>query len=160
MMSAMKKLTKTLTYDASTDAVGAMLDDAAFREEVLRQQRVVRGSADVDGDVVRIEQVRSAGDVPSFARSFVGEEIVIVQTETWSSATTADVAIAIPGKPAEASGTIALTESAGLTTQTVDLAVSVRIPLVGGKVETMIVELMGHALDVEHRVGVDWLASR
>jgi hypothetical protein len=158
MMSAMKKLMKTLTYDASTDAVGAMLDDPAFREEVLRQQRVVRGSADVDGDVVRIEQVRSAGDVPSFARSFVGEEIVIVQTETWTSATTADVAIAIPGKPGEASGTIGLTEAGGRTTQTVHLDVSVRVPLVGGKVESMIVELLGHALDVEHRVGVDWLA--
>lgn len=157
MMSAMKKLTKTLTYDASTDAVGAMLDDPAFREEVLRQQRVVRGSADVDGDVVRIEQVRSAGDIPSFARSFVGEEIVIVQTETWTSATTADVAIAIPGKPGEASGTIRLAGSGGRTTQTVDLAVGVRVPLVGGKIETMIVELLGHALDVEHRVGQEWL---
>ena len=157
MMSAMKKLTKTLTYDASTDAVGAMLDDPAFREEVLRQQRVVRGSADVDGDVVRIEQVRSAGDIPSFARSFVGEEIVIVQTETWTSATTADVAIAIPGKPGEASGTIRLAGSGGRTTQTVGLAVSVRVPLVGGKIETMIVELLGHALDVEHRVGQEWL---
>lgn len=157
MMSAMKKLMKTLTYDASTDAVGAMLDDPAFREEVLRQQRVVRGSADVDGDVVRIEQVRSAGDIPSFARSFVGEEIVIVQAETWTSATTADVAIAIPGKPGEASGTIRLAGSGGRTTQTVDLAVSVRVPLVGGKIETMIVELLGHALDVEHRVGQEWL---
>lgn len=158
MMSAMKKLMKTLTYDASTDAVGAMLDDPAFREEVLRQQHVVRGSADVDGDVVRIEQVRSAGDIPSFARSFVGEEIVIVQTETWTSATTADVAIAIPGKPAEASGTIGLSESVGRTTQTVNLDVSVRVPLVGGRIETMIVELMGHALDVEQRVGQEWLA--
>jgi hypothetical protein len=157
MMSAMKKLTKTLTYDASTDAVGAMLHDPAFREEVLRQQRVVRGSADVDGDVVRIEQVRSAGDVPSFARSFVGEEIVIVQTETWTSATAADVAIAIPGKPGEASGTIGLTESGGRTTQTVDLAASVRLPLIGGRIETMIVELLGHAFDVEHRVGQEWL---
>jgi hypothetical protein len=160
MMSAMKKLTKTLTYDASTDAVGAMLDDPAFREEVLRQQRVVRGSADVDGDVVRIEQVRSAGDVPSFARSFVGEEIVVVQTETWTSATTADVAIAIAGKPGEASGTIGLTESGGRTTQKVDLAVSVRVPLVGGRIETMVVDLLGHALDVEHRVGQEWLTSR
>lgn len=47
-MGAMKKLTKLLTYDATTEAVSAMLDDAAFREAVLEQQRVVRGSARVD----------------------------------------------------------------------------------------------------------------
>ena len=100
------KLTKKLTYDAPAEAVTAMLDDPAFREEVLERQKVVRGSVDIDGDVVTIEQVRSADDIPSFARKFVGDEIVIVQTETWTSPTSADIALAIPGKPGEAVGTL------------------------------------------------------
>lgn len=158
MMGAMKKLTKTLTYDAPAEAVAAMLDDPAFREAVLERQRVLRGSVDIDGDVVRIEQVRSADGVPSFARSFVGDEIVIVQTETWTSPTDAGIEIAIPGKPAEAVGTLALVESGGTTTETITLDVTVRIPLVGGKVETMIADLVGYALDKEHEVGVEWLA--
>lgn len=159
MMGAMKKLTKTLTYDASAEAVSAMLDDPAFREEVLAQQKVKRGSVDIDGDVARIEQVRSADEIPSFARSFVGDEIVIVQTETWTSPTAADIDLAIPGKPAEAVGTLTLTESDGTTTETIALAVTVRIPFVGGKAESMIADLVGQALDVEQRVGVVWLAS-
>ncbi len=158
MMGAMKKLTKHLTYDAPAAAVAAMLDDPAFREAVLERQQVVRGSVDIDGDVARIEQVRSGDDIPSFARKFVGDEIVIVQTETWTSPTEAKVELAIPGKPGEAVGTLVLVESGGTTTETVALDVSVRIPLVGGKIETMIADMVGHALDREHQVGVEWLA--
>ena len=73
------KLTKQLTYDAPAEAVAAMLDDQALREAVLERQKVVRGSAVVDGDLVTIEQVRSGDDLPSFARKFVGDEILIVQ---------------------------------------------------------------------------------
>ena len=152
------QLSKTLTYDAPAEAVAAMLDDPAFREAVLERQKVERSSVEIDGDHVRIEQVRSAGDLPSFARKFAGDEIAIVQVETWTSATAADVALQIPGKPGEAVGTLVLTEAGGTTTETVQLAVSVRIPLVGGKIEGLIADMVGHALDREHEVGVEWLA--
>ena len=152
------RLTKLLTYDATAEAVTAMLDDQEFREEVLERQRVVRGSATVDGDVVTIEQVRSADDIPSFARSFVGDEILIVQTETWTSPTSADVRLAIPGKPGEAVGTLELVESGGTTTETIRLDLTVKIPLVGAKIEQLIAEIVSHALDVEQKVGREWLA--
>ena len=151
------KLSKTLTYDATAEAVSAMLDDPAFREAVLERQKVERGSVDIDGDHVTIEQVRPGHALPSFARTFVGDEIVIVQKETWTSATTADLELAIPGKPGEAAGTIVLEESGGRTTETVTLEVSVRIPLVGGKVEGLVADMVRHALDREHEVGVEWL---
>ncbi|MDZ5660333.1 DUF2505 domain-containing protein [Nocardioides sp. zg-1308] len=154
----MKKLTKKLTYDAPADAVGAMLRDPAFREAVLQRQHVVRGSARVDGDVVTIEQVHSTDGVPSFARSFVGDEIAIVQTETWTSPAAAGIDLAIPGKPGEASGSLTLTGAGATTTETVVLDVSVRVPFVGGKVEGMIADLLGAAFDREHEVGVEWLA--
>ncbi len=152
------RLSKQLTYDAPAAAVAAMLDDAAFREEVLARQKVARGSVRIDGDLVRIEQVRPAGDIPSFARKLVGDEIVIVQTETWTSPTSADVELAIPGKPGEAVGTLRLVESGGTTTQVMDLDLSVRVPLVGAKLEKLVAGLFSDALDVEHRVGVEWLA--
>jgi hypothetical protein len=159
-MGAMNKLTKKLTYDATAEAVTAMLDDPEFREAVLEQQKVVRGSATIDGDVVTIEQVRAGDDLPSFARSFVGDEILIVQTENWTSATSADVRLTIPGKPGEAVGTLGLVESGGTTTETVVLDISVKIPLVGGKIEKLIAGIIESALDVEQRVGREWLAGR
>ena len=154
------KLSKTLVYDASAAAVTAMLDDPAFREAVLARQKVLRGSVDIDGDVATIEQVRSADDIPSFARKFVGDEIVIVQTETWTSPTSARIEIAIPGKPGEAVGTLELVESGGTTTETVALSVTVRIPLLGGKIEGLIADMVEIALDREHEVGVEWLARQ
>jgi hypothetical protein len=152
------KLTKKLTYDATAEAVAAMLDDTGFREEVLERQRVVRGSAVIDGDVVTIEQVRSADDIPSFAKKFVGDEILIVQTENWTSPTSADVRLTIPGKPGEAVGTMELAESGGTTTETIDLDLTVKIPLVGGKIEQLIAGIFSAALDVEQKVGREWLA--
>ncbi len=152
------KLTKKLTYDASAEAVTAMLDDRAFREEVLERQHVARGSVDIQGDEVTIEQVRPADGLPSFVQKFVGNEIVIVQKETWTSPTSADVTLSIPGKPGEAVGTLTLTEAGGTTTQVIDLDLSVRIPLVGGKIESFVAGLFLKALDREHEVGVEWLS--
>ena len=152
------KLTKKLTYDASAEAVTAMLDDRAFREEVLERQHVARGSVDIQGDEVTIEQVRPADGLPSFVQKFVGNEIVIVQKETWTSPTSADVTLSIPGKPGEAVGTLTLTEAGGTTTEVIDLDLSVRIPLVGGKIESFVAGLFLKALDREHEVGVEWLS--
>ena len=152
------KLTKKLTYDATAEAVAAMLDDTGFREEVLERQRVVRGSAVIDGDVVTIEQVRSADDIPSFAKKFVGDEILIVQTENWTSPTSADVRLTIPGKPGEAVGSMELVEFGGTTTEVIDLDLTVKIPLVGGKIEQLIAGIFSHALDVEQKVGREWLS--
>ena len=152
------KLTKQLTYDAPAEAVAAMLDDQAFREAVLERQKVVRGSAVVEGDLVTIEQVRSGDDLPSFARKFVGDEILIVQTEDWTSPTSADVRLTIPGKPGEAVGTLELVEAGGTTTESVELDLTVKIPLVGGKIEQLIAGIVSAALDVEQEVGREWLS--
>ena len=152
------KLTKQLTYDASAEAVTAMLDDQAFREAVLERQHVTRGSATIDGDVVTIEQVRSSRDLPSFIQKFVGDDFVVVQTETWTSPTTADMTLSLSGKPGGAAGTLTLTESGGTTTEVIDLDLSVRIPLIGGKIESLVAGLFREALDREHEIGVEWLA--
>ena len=152
------KITKQLTYGASAEAVASMLDDQSFREAVLERQHVTRGSATIDGGEVILEQVRSSGDLPSLVQKFVGDEIVIVQKETWTSPTSADVTLSIPGKPGEAVGTFTLTESGGTTTELIDLDLSVRIPLVGGKIESLVAGLLREAFDREHEVGVEWLA--
>jgi hypothetical protein len=152
------RLTKKLTYEASAEAVAAMLDDVAFREEVLRRQKVDQGSATVEGDVVTIEQRRSSAGLPGFAQKIVGDQITIVQRETWTSPTTCDVELSIPGKPGEAVGTMRLEESGGTTTEVVDLDLSVRVPLVGGKIESLVAAMFGEALDIEQAVGREWLA--
>jgi uncharacterized protein YndB with AHSA1/START domain len=151
-------LRKELSYAAAPDAVHAMLTDPAFREESLERQHVLRGSAKAEGEHVTIEQVQSAASLPSFARKLVGDEIVILQQEWWTSATAADVHVTIPGKPGEMSGTIRLTPEGGGTLEVVEMTIRVGIPLVAGKIEKLVADMLGKALDKEHEAGQDWLA--
>lgn len=156
------RLLHTMVYDASADAVAAMLSDAAFREEVCTNQRATAFNVKLEGDVdrkdVRIEMTQPTDRVPSFAKKIVGNETTIVQSETWSSPTHGDVHITIPGKPGEMRGTATLVEVDGVTTETVDLQVTVKIPLVGGKIEELIAKLIGSALRAEERTGKAWLS--
>lgn len=151
-------LRKELTYDASPDAVAAMLADVAFREEVLARQHVLRGSASVEGDTVVVEQVQSAASLPSFARKLVGDEIVIVQTERWDTPTNADLHLTIPGKPGDITGDVTLSPAGTGTVEVVELTVKVSIPLVGGKIEKLVADMIEKALTKEHQVGQEWLA--
>lgn len=157
-----KRLTHELTYDAPLAEVAAMLGDQAFLEEVCAFQHVTSADVSVEmtGGVrtVTIDQVQAARGIPSFAQKVVGDTINIVQTETWSTLEHADVQIAIPGKPGDIAGTMTLTESGGVTTQTVDLTIKIAIPLLGGKIEGLISDLLRKALQAENKVGRDYLS--
>ena len=158
----MKKMTHELRYPGATvDQVAAMLADPAFREAVCEAQRVVRSDISIEGSGagmrVRQEQVQATSGVPGFAKKLVGETTTIVAEESWSSATAADLSIAIPGKPGDMKGTIALAEDAEGVVETVSLAISVGIPLVGGKIEGLLADLMHSALKAENRTGTTYL---
>lgn len=158
-----KRLTHDLTYDAPMAEVAAMLADPDFREEVCERQGVVRAMVSVDPDdaggmEVTIDQVQAAHGIPSFAKKFVGDEINIVQQESWSSPVEGDITVTIPGKPGEMRGTARLRESGGRTVETVDLSIKVNLPLVGGKIEGLIADLLLKALKAENATGRDYLS--
>ena len=155
-------VTVELAYDATPDAVYAMLTDPAFREEACHRMRVVRASASVtesgDATVVTIDQVQPAQGLPSFAPKQVGDEIEIVQEETWTDGRHAAVHVTIPGKPGEMVGTAVLEETDGGTVEKVDLEIRVRIPLVGGKIEKLVADMLRKALRAENEAGRDYLS--
>jgi hypothetical protein len=157
-----KQITHEMTYHASPAQVSAMLGDADFRRAVCERQGVLRSEVDVtlsgEGKHVRIEQFQAAHGIPSFARKFVGDEIHIVQEEAWRSADHADVTVTIPGKPGDMTGTATLTEAGHATRERVEMTVRVAIPLVGGKIEGLIADLLLKALRSEEQVGQEWLA--
>jgi hypothetical protein len=152
-----------LTYEAPQDAVDAMLTDQAFRERVCDAQGAIRKSVSIteesDGLRVVVDQVQTAEGIPGFARKFVGDEINLVQTETWTDAENAEVEVVIPGKPGEMTGTIHLAESGGVTTERLEMTIQVNIPLVGGKIEKLIADLLRKALLAENAVGRDYLST-
>ena len=110
----------------------------------MRSSAAITGTG--AGSTARIEIVHGTEHVPSFARKFVGDEIAIVQEETWTSDTHADVLMTIPGKPGDMSGTFDLAQVGDDVVETVKLTVKVNIPFVGGKVEDLIAGLLSRAL--------------
>jgi hypothetical protein len=108
---------------------------------------------------VRLEQAHGTDRIPGFARKLVGDEIRFVQEEAWSTPSTADMHMTIPGKPGEMSGTETLTQSGPDVVQTIDLTITVSMPFVGGKVEDLIAGFIGKAFEAENKVGVKWLAG-
>lgn len=152
------RMIKELTYDAPLDEVRAMLLDVAFREQVMANQRVLSGEADINGTSVHIDMTIAAKGIPSYAAKFVGDTINIVQDEEWTDGV-ADVRLVIPGKPGQITGSDTLVERDGETVEVVELDIQVGIPLVGGKIEKLIAGILGEFLDTEHETGVAWLAS-
>ena len=152
------------SYAAPPAEVLQMLTDREFRSRVCVAQRAQRHSVEVDGDgtgrkvVVRREQ--AVEGAPGVVTKLTGDSVEIVHTETWSTAEGADLLIEIPGKPGRLSGTIALRESDGGTDQIFGGEVKVSIPIVGGKVESFLSDLLVRALRSEGRVGAEWLRGR
>lgn len=157
------KLSYDLTYDAPLTAVGEMLMDPAFRERVCDAQGAIRRTVSIGPDgggmKVVVDAVQLAHGIPGFAKKFVGDEIQLVQTEQWSDLETGRVEVVIPGKPGQMTGTIGLRESGGTTTETVQMEIRVGIPLVGGKIEALISDLLRKALRAENTVGRQYLTG-
>ncbi|KAA1425688.1 DUF2505 domain-containing protein [Nocardioides antri] len=157
------RIVHELTYEAPLADVAAMLADPAFRDEVCVNQRATKHSVSIDGVQgdpmkVRVEYSQPTDRVPGFAKKFVGSEVDIVQSETWTSPDRGDIHVTIPGKPGELVGTAVLTEKDGVTTETVTLDITVKIPLVSGKIEGLIGKIFGSAMRAEQRTGVAWLS--
>jgi hypothetical protein len=158
----MKKVSEELRYDGATiQQVHEMLADKSFREKVCDAQGVLRNTVKIDanaeGMTVEIDQFQAAQGIPGFARKFVGDEIHIVQSEDWTEKEKGNITLVIPGKPGEITGTALLTEDPDGTTETVNLTAKVNIPLVGGKIEGLITDLISKGLREEKKVGRAWL---
>ncbi len=156
------KLEHHMTYDASPEQVFEMLKTPEFREKVCEHQRVLRHEVDVtptgEGMDVHVTQVQSAKGVPGFAKKIVGDEITIEQKEHWTSPREGDLTVEIPGKPGRVQGTIRLVEDGDGTREEVDVDVRASIPLVGGKLEQLIADMLTSALTAEEKEGRAWLS--
>ena len=155
------RLVQDLVYEAPLDTVARMLSDPAFREEVCVEIGATSYDVTIDGDSsakdVTIDMQLPTEGIPSFAKKFVGATTTVVQAESWSTPGHGDVKVTIPGKPGEMVGTAVLVEKDGVTTETVELEIRVRIPLVAGRIEDLISKLLSKSLQAEHRVGQRYL---
>jgi hypothetical protein len=161
----MRRVQEELRYDGATiGQVYGMLVTPEFREAVCDYQSVLGRTVTVDqaGETasVSIDQQHSTGRLPGFAKRIVGDSINIVQSEMWTEGSHGDITVTVPGKPGEMTGTATLVGEDGGVTEKVDMTVTVNLPLIGGKVEGLIADMLTKALRAEHHVGKEWLAGR
>jgi hypothetical protein len=154
-------VTFDMTYDAPLATVTAMLADESFREQVCAAQHATSQTVTITGipGTVDIAYTQETSGVPSFAKKFVGSTVSIKQHETWSTplAATLDIDAGVP--IAVVKGSIALDERGTQTVETVTLQVTVKVPLVGGKIEALVADMIRKALTKEQAVGRAYLAG-
>ncbi|SFM54809.1 Carbon monoxide dehydrogenase subunit G [Pimelobacter simplex] len=160
MMSRMR-YSRELAYDAAPDEVFAMLADPAFREKVAAAQQVVSVTVTATpagtGVSLVVDQVQNTAGLPAIAKKIAGDTTQAVVREEWSDPTSGTIEITAPGKPTRAAGTVTLVADGGATKHVVDLEVTVKVPLVGGRLEKLMTDNIDAGLSVEYSVGVSWL---
>ena len=162
MMRPMK-LQHDISYDAPLADVYAMLADPEFRQAAAAATGVISAEVSItpkgEGMTVLIDQVQPTEGVPGFAKKFAGETTRAVQTEEWGSPSGGSITIETPGKPTSIKGTMTLSEADGRTTHTLDADVKVKVPLIGGKLESLMADLVAQGRDKEQAAGEAWLKS-
>ena len=152
------KLTHSVRYDAPLAEVYRCYDPA-FREKSSWAQEVDSVDVTVAGTEVRIDMQQPSTDIPAFARKIAGASIHAIQAEAWNGVDTAEFSITTPGLPAGISGTRALVVDGEGTVDRFDGEAKARVPLIGGKLENLMGDKLKSGWDIEHGVGIAWLAG-
>jgi hypothetical protein len=161
MMCAMR-LRHELAYDAPPAEVLAMVTDPLFWDRVGDATGALSSTATVGTEGatthVVIDQEQKVAGVPSFAKKFVGDSTRAITTQAWHGHE-ATYVVETPGKPTSISGTATIAENGAGSTLTYDLEVKASVPLVGGTLEKLVVDLTTEGFGKEQAVGAAWLAG-
>ncbi len=162
-----KKISRIDKYDASPDAIFAMLCDSEY----------VGGKYQALGDVSSTIEEHTVGDgtlklkvsrvvpsdMPDFAKKILGETNDLVQTETWTKSGdsyTCDLDIDATGKPMHITGRLEIKGTGPASSDWhVNMEIKSSVPLVGGKLEGTVQKETLASLDKEYSFNKQWLAS-
>jgi hypothetical protein len=118
------------------------------------------GNGDGGVDVITTQTLHS-DRLPAVVGQFHHGDLSFVREETWSAIAdgraTAVVTGSIPGAPAALAGTAVLMPSDGGSRLALTVSVEVRIPLVGGKVESFIGSQLVGLVAAEQRFTSAWI---
>jgi hypothetical protein len=139
--------TDTQRYDQAADAVLARYTDAEFLKrkyaELGRQDiKVLEQRKSADSSHMRITYSDVADmDLPDFARRLVPERAQVVQTVDWNlKRRSGRISVDAKGSPVTVEGQMQLREQDGGSSISIEWKVSCSVPLLGGKLEKLLVE--------------------
>ena len=151
------QFTQSISYPGTVEEVVAMYLTPAYLERRFGQF-VVEGSQAVS---VEGQRVSFAGTVrpeliPAAAARFVKSDLRISFTEEWTTneaGATSRTSVTVDGAPVsvEATSTLAPVEAGSVRN------VSVRVPLLGGRIEKEAVAHLGRVVEREQALAANWL---
>lgn len=161
-----KKIKRTDHYDASPEAVMAMLKDPSYvaaKYESLGDisTDIVEHSSTDTGMILKVDR-KVPSDLPDFAKKVLGDTNHLVQTETWSAAGDGykcDLSIDSPGKPLTIKSRSEIVPSGDGSDWNVDMEIKASIPLVGGKLEGVVEKETLASMDKEYDFNKVWLSN-
>jgi hypothetical protein len=155
------KLQHTLSYEADPATVFAVLSDPEYVNEKL----TATGGHDcevavtTEGTDVLITTVRKlpSDELPSFAKSFVGDAITVDQVERWGppaydGSRDGTLKATFRGTPMKVDATLRLSSGGAGSELRVAGEVKAGIPLMGGSIESFAAEQLTRGLDREAEV--------
>jgi hypothetical protein len=162
-----KKLTIAFSYDADVEQVWVMMTDRDYWEAkyaALGAREVSFAEFRADGDAFIYTSVRNVpADLPSVAKKVVGDTNTVTTTERWTRAgdsASATIEIRVKNVPGGTTGTMTLAPSGGQTRWSFDFDAKVGLPVIGGKLESIMNEQTREQLGQEKEFNDTWLAGR
>lgn len=162
-------LQRETRYDADPAAVYAMLTDEVFLTRWVSTGAALSYSVTVTpaangGANTRTQQSLPAR-VPDFMKKLVGESIDLDQSIDWGAAAadgsrTGQVSIDVAKAPVTMRGTMTLVPDGTGTRQVVEVVIKASVPIIGKKIEEAAAPAVRNALELQERLGREWLASR
>ena len=156
-----------MSYEAPAPAVYRMITDPEFQAQRAKAGNPVQADSSVvtesDGDVTITVDRLLAVQLPGMLQRLTGERVRIHETQTWRQAdmeaTRRDgrLTVGVAGHPGGVDGTLHLEGSPSATAITVEAEIKVGVPLVGGKIESWIAEMLTRFLTKEEELGRAWL---
>lgn len=159
------------TSQYPADEVYATMVDPEYLHARLEQMggpgaALLEHTADLEGARYRLRHGLDKAALPPLVQSFVPGEIVIERTEAvrrrGAGDYEGDVDVRILGTPASAVGKLRLRDTgdgAAGSDFAVRAEVTVRVPLLGGRIEAVIAEQVKELLAAETQFTLEWLAK-
>lgn len=163
------KLVHVMTYDAPAAEVYAMLTDPEFQERRAQAGNPVECAASVSsngdgGATIEVSRLLAV-ELPGMLQRLTGDKIRIKETQTWvpgpADADTREgrLEVRIAGQSGGVDGTLRMTGTAKQTRIDLDATIKANLPLVGGKIESFVAEMLTKFLTKEEELGRAWLAD-
>jgi hypothetical protein len=146
----------------------AMADPQYLRDRLARMggkgAELVEHTATGPDVRYRLRQGLEKELLPPLVQSLVPGDLLIERAETLqpdpAGGYRGGVEVRVPGTPVTAAGTMRLTDAGAGSDFAVRAEVTVKVPFIGGKLESMIAEQVQNLLAAETKFTQEWIAQR